>query len=149
MVRAGIGLYGYGNDPQFDKYLKPIATLKSVISQIHTIEAGESVGYNRAFQAMTSMKTATIPIGHADGISRQLGNGKGFVTVNGQKAAIVGNVCMDMIMIDISQIDCKEGDELIVFGKENSLIELADSVNTLTYEMLTSLSQRIKRTFLR
>lgn len=149
MVRCGIGLYGYGNDPTFDKKLKPVATLKSVISQIHMIEPGESVGYNRAFISPGFQKTATIPIGHADGLSRSLGNGKGFVTINGKKAPIIGNVCMDMIMVNITTIDCSEGDEVIVFGKENSANKLADKAGTISYELLTAVSQRIKRAFLR
>ena len=149
MVRSGIGLYGFGNDPKFDKYLTPIATLKTAISQIHFIEKGESVGYNRAFLSDKKMKTATLPIGHADGIGRQYGNKKGFVTINGQKAYIIGNVCMDMIMVDITNIDCNEGDEVIIFGENNSADELAATANTISYELVTSISQRVKRVFIR
>ncbi|MCB0444518.1 MAG: alanine racemase, partial [Gelidibacter sp.] len=100
MVRSGIGLYGFGNSDIENKNFKPIAALKSVISQIHHVEKGETVGYNRAFKSETSQKTATIPIGHADGIGRQYGNGKGYVIINNQKAPIVGNVCMDMLMVN-------------------------------------------------
>ena len=102
MVRTGIGLYGYGNTPEEDQKLQPVASLKSVISQIHMIEPGESVGYNRAYKASHYEKTATIPIGHADGISRAFGNGKGYVTIQGEKAPIIGNVCMDMLMVNIT-----------------------------------------------
>src|SRR5690606_37172296 len=114
MVRTGIGLYGFGNSEIESKNLKPIATLKTIISQIHTIEKGESVGYNRAFKSESSLKTATLPIGHADGINRIYGKGKGFVTINGQKAPTLGNVCLDIIMVNVTNIDCNEGDEVIV-----------------------------------
>jgi alanine racemase len=147
MVRSGIGLYGFGNDPEFDKYLRPIATLKTVISQIHSVKKGDSIGYNRAFIAKTNMKIATLPIGHADGIGRQYGNKKGFVTINGKKAFIIGNVCMDMIMIDITGFTCKEGDEVIVFGPLNTANQFAATANTISYEIITGISQRVKRIF--
>ena len=145
MVRSGIGLYGYGNEARYDAELLPVATLKTVISQIHTIEPNESVGYNRAFKAEGHKKTATLPLGHADGIGRQYGNGKASVLVNGAKAPIIGNVCMDMIMIDISDIECNEGDEVIVFGKGHSAETFATGANTISYEVLTGISQRVKR----
>ena len=149
MVRTGIGLYGFGNSVKENKHLKPIATLKSVISQIHMIEKGESVGYNRAYKSLGFEKTATIPIGHADGINRAYGNGNGHIFVNGKKAPIIGNVCMDMIMVNITNIDCKEGDEVIVFGKEHTAEILAENVGTISYEILTAVSQRVKRVFRR
>lgn len=148
MVRSGIGLYGFGNDPIFDKNLKPIATLKSIISQINHLQAGESVGYNCGFIASKAMKTATIPIGHADGIGRQYGKGKGFVTINAQKAPIVGNVCMDMLMVNITGIDCQEGDEVIVFGESPTADMLAATAGTISYELITGISRRVKREFL-
>ncbi len=148
MVRCGIGLYGFGNEPEIDAALKPIASLKTAISQIHKIEPGETVGYNRAFTADGHTVTATLPLGHADGIGRQYGHGKAFVIVNSQKAPIIGNVCMDMIMIDITDIDCKEGDEVIVFGKNPNAEEFAKGGNTISYELLTSISQRVKRSIL-
>ena len=149
MIRTGIGLYGFGNSKEENKNLKPVATLKSVISQIHTLEKGETVGYNRAHKSKHIEKTATIPIGHADGIGRQYGNKKGFVTVNGEKALIIGNVCMDMIMIDITTIDCQEGDEVILFGSHPSATQLADTANTISYEIITAISQRVKRTLVK
>ncbi len=145
MVRSGIGLYGFGNDPEMDKQLKPVATLKTVISQIHRIEPNVSVGYNRKFTSDGYRITATLPIGHADGIGRQYGNGKTYVSVNGKKALIIGNVCMDMIMIDITGLDCKEGDEVIVFGKHPSAEDFATTANTISYELLAGISQRAKR----
>lgn len=149
MVRTGIGLYGYGNSDEEDRSLKPVATLKSVISQIHKIEPGESVGYNRAYIAENYTTTATIPIGHADGIPRALGNGSGHVVIQGKKAPIIGNVCMDMLMVNISGIDCSEGDEVVIFGNEQPASKLAESGNTISYELLTALSHRIKRVICR
>lgn len=148
MVRCGIGLYGFGNSAKEDDNLKPIASLKSVISQIHLIKEGETVGYNRAYQSKRVEKTATIPIGHADGINRIYGNEKGFVIINGKKAPIVGNVCMDMIMVNITNIDCIEGDEVIIFDSKHKAVALAESAETISYEVITSISQRVKRVFL-
>lgn len=147
IVRCGIGLYGFGNSVKEDENLKPIASLKSVISQIHKIEKDETVGYNRAYKSKRIEKTATIPIGHADGINRIYGNGKGFVIIDGEKAPIIGNVCMDMIMINITDIDCKEGDEVIIFDSTNKASVLAESADTISYEILTAISQRVKRSF--
>lgn len=149
MVRSGIGLYGFGNSKKENKNLKPIATLKTIISQIHKIEKGESVGYNRAYRSDSSLKTATLPIGHADGIGRQYGNSNGFVSINGKQAPIIGNVCMDMIMVDITDIDCKEGDEVIVFNPSNTAENLAEKGNTISYELITAISQRVKRVFIK
>ena len=145
MVRCGIGLYGFGNSAKVDKFLKPIARLKSVISQIHRIEKDETVGYNRAYKSKGFEKTATIPIGHADGINRVYGHGKGFVFINDKKAPIIGNVCMDMIMVNITNIECKEGDEVIIFDAKHSASDLAESANTISYEIITSVSQRVSR----
>ena len=145
MVRTGIGLYGYGNEARFDSELLPVATLKTTISQIHYIEPNESVGYNRAFKSEGYQKTATLPLGHADGIGRQYGNGKGSVLINGMEAPIIGNVCMDMIMIDVSNIECNEGDEVILFGKGHSAETFAAGANTISYEVLSGISQRVKR----
>ena len=149
MVRCGIGLYGFGNSSTENKNFRPIATLKSVISQIHRIEENETVGYNRAYKSSSVQKTATIPIGHADGIGRQYGNGNGFVTINGQQASIIGNVCMDMIMVNITNIDCKEGDEVIIFGEHISAENLAETTKSISYEIITAISQRIKRVILK
>ena len=147
MVRSGIGIYGYSNDPNIDRDLKPVVTLKTVISQIHKIEPHETVGYNRAFTSEGPRTTATLPLGHADGIGRHYGNHKGRVLVNGSPAPIIGNVCMDMMMIDITGIDCREGDEVLVFGKGHSAEELAGLANTISYELITGISQRVKRVF--
>ncbi|WP_439132251.1 alanine racemase [Polaribacter sp.] len=145
MVRIGIGLYGFGNDKNETAQLKNTHNLKSIISQIHLIEPGETVGYNRAFVAKSPTKSATIPIGHADGLSRKLGNKKGYVLINKQKAKIIGNVCMDMIMVDVTKIDCKEGDEVIIFNHQNMLNYIASISETIVYETLTAISQRVNK----
>ena len=149
MVRSGIGIYGFGNSEEESKNFKPIGTLKSLISQIHHIKKGETVGYNRAYKSDIPLKTATIPIGHADGIGRQYGKGKGFVTINGKHAPIVGNVCMDMIMVNITGIECEEGDEVIVFGAHPSAEDFAKRASTISYEIITAISQRVKRIILK
>ena len=149
MVRLGIGLYGVSNDVEEQKYLENVGTLKSIISQIRTIDAGESVGYGRRFIAEKTTKIATIPIGYADGISRLWGNGLGFVTVNDQKATIVGSICMDMLMVDVTEIICKEGDQVIIFGESPTVTIMAEQLQTIPYEILTSISQRVKRVFYR
>ncbi|MEZ4809757.1 MAG: alanine racemase [Allomuricauda sp.] len=145
MVRSGIGIYGYGNHKDIDAQLRPVATLKTIVSQIHHIEPNESVGYNRAYISSEKRTTATLPLGHADGIGRQYGNGKAHVLIHGKKAPIIGNVCMDMIMVDITGIDCKEGDEVLVFGGQKSAEAFAAGANTISYEILTAISQRVKR----
>lgn len=147
MVRLGIGLYGVNpTQEKFDE-LRPVATLKTVISQIKKIPAGESVGYGRKGRAIQDMTLATVAIGYADGFSRSFSRGIGAVLVNGKKAAVVGNVCMDMTMVDITGIDAKEGDEVIVFGKGLPIYEVAQRINTIPYEILTSTSERVKRVF--
>ncbi|TYP99613.1 alanine racemase [Tenacibaculum adriaticum] len=145
MVRLGIGLYGFGNDEKETANLKNTHTLKSIISQINIIQPGETVGYNRSFVANKLTKSATIPIGHADGISRKLGNKNGFLIINNQPAPIIGNVCMDMIMVDVTNIDCKVGTEVIVFNHQQQIEYMAHKCETIPYEILTGLSRRIKR----
>lgn len=149
MVRLGIGLYGISNDEEEQKELENVGTLKSVISQIRTIDKGESVGYGRRFIADRSTKVATIPIGYADGIRRSWGNGVGYVTINGKQAKIIGSICMDMLMVDVTYIDCKEGNTVIVFGENPTVPFMAKELNTIPYEILTSISQRVKRVFFR
>ena len=145
MVRSGLGLYGFANDPAINANLKPIGTLKTIISQIQELEEGETVGYNRAFEATKPSRIATLPLGHADGINRIFGNKKAGVIINGQYAPIIGNVCMDIIMVDVSDIDCKEGDEVIVFGGNQPANVFAQAGGTITYELITGIAQRVKR----
>jgi len=149
MVRLGIGLYGVSNDPEEQKYLENVGTLKSIISQIRTIQSGESVGYGRRFMANRESRIATIPIGYADGIGRSWGNGVGFVTIKNKKAPILGSVCMDMLMVDVTEIECKEGDAVVIFGESPTVTYMAEQLKTIPYEILTSISQRVKRVFYR
>jgi len=149
MVRLGIGLYGISNDEDEQKELERVGTLKSVISQIRAIDTGESVGYGRRFIATQPTKIATIPIGYADGIRRSWGNETGYVTIHGKQAPIVGSVCMDMLMVDVTQIDCKEGNTVIIFGENPTVNYMAKQLKTIPYEILTSISQRVKRVFFR
>ena len=149
MVRLGIGLYGVSNDEEEQKYLENVGTLKSIISQIRTIPAGNSVGYGRRFVAEKPTKVATIPIGYADGISRAWGNGNGYIAIKDKKASIIGSVCMDMLMVDVTDVACNEGDTVVVFGENPTVNYLAKKLNTIPYEILTSVSQRVKRVFYR
>ena len=147
MVRAGIGLYGVGNDTNEDAQLQNVATLKTVVLQINDVEKDATVGYGRRFIAERKSKIATIAIGYADGIRRSYGNGKGYVLVNNQKAFIAGTICMDMLMIDVTNIDVKVGDEVIVFGNDLRITEVAKLWETIPYEVMTAISQRVKRIF--
>lgn len=149
MVRLGIGLYGVSNDDDEQKNLENVGTLKSIISQIRTIEKGESIGYSRGFIATETTKVATIPIGYADGIDRKWGNQKGYVLIKGKQAPILGSICMDMLMVDVTEIDCKEGNEVIIFGKNPTVKYMAKVTETIAYEIMTSISQRVKRIFYR
>lgn len=145
MVRVGLGLYGFANDVTLDSELENALTLKSVISQIHTVRKGQNVGYNFGFTADQDSSTATVPIGHADGIFRSLGQGRISVRIQNKKAPVIGNICMDMIMVDVSDIDCTEGDEVILFDSREEILEIALQANTISYEILTALGPRIKR----
>jgi alanine racemase len=147
MVRLGIGLYGV--DPTADKIggLIPVATLKTIISQIKHIPSGESIGYGRRGQADHPMTIATIAIGYADGFSRAFSRGAGKVLVHGKQVPVIGNVCMDMTMIDITGLDAQEGDEVIIFGSALPIQDVAASINTIPYEILTNTSERVKRVF--
>ncbi|MFN3801242.1 alanine racemase, partial [Belliella pelovolcani] len=147
MVRLGIGLYGVEVNGLFDTALRPISSLKTTISQIKTIEAGETIGYSRKGKMKNSGKIATIAIGYADGYDRRFSNGKGYVLIQGQKAPIIGNVCMDMCMVDITGIDTKEGDEVLIYGPGISLKDLATQIGTIPYELLTNISSRVKRVY--
>ncbi len=147
MVRVGLGLFGFANDEVLDSKLSNALRLKSVISQTHEVLKGQNVGYNMGFSAKQNCRTATIPIGHADGIFRSLGKGKMTVRVGKDRAPVIGNVCMDMIMIDVTGIDCEEGDEVILFESREELLLMAQQANTISYEVLAALGPRIKRVF--
>ena len=145
MVRLGIGLYGI--DPFTNKVLHNLGTLKTTILQIHDVPADETVGYSRKGTLQRDSRIAAIPIGYADGLNRHLGNGHGYCLVNGQKAPYVGNICMDVCMIDVTGIDCKEGDKVIIFGDGLPVTVLAEWLDTIPYEVLTSVSNRVKRVY--
>ena len=146
MVRLGVGMYGV--NPTSEEFpLKPVATLKTVISQVKTLRTGETVGYGRWGQADKEMMIATIAIGYADGFSRAFSRGVGAVWIRGKLAPVVGNVCMDMMMVDVTHISCKTGDEVIIFGKNPKVTEMASVIGTIPYEILTGISQRVKRIF--
>jgi len=147
MVRLGIGIYGVGNSEEEQISLENVSVLKSIISQIRTVNENESIGYNRKFVVQKEMRIATIPIGYADGIRRAWGNEKGYVLIHNQKAAILGNICMDMLMVDVTSIPCEERDEVIIFGENPHVQEIASVCDTIPYEILTSISQRVKRIF--
>ncbi|MGZ3862043.1 MAG: bifunctional UDP-N-acetylmuramoyl-tripeptide:D-alanyl-D-alanine ligase/alanine racemase [Bacteroidia bacterium] len=148
MVRLGIGLYGVGANAGEQKNLLNVSSLKTTISQIKHLKQGDTVGYNRRGKITKPTSIATIPIGYADGLNRKLGNGVGHLYVNGKPASIVGNVCMDMCMIDVTRLNAKEGDEVIVFDSFETLKNLAETLGTITYEILTSVSARVKRVYL-
>lgn len=148
MVRLGIGLYGIDPSGEFQDKLQPVATLKTVISQVKTIKKGETVGYGRRGKAERELRIATIAIGYADGYNRAFSNGVGSVLVAGKRAPVIGNVCMDMTMIDVTDIpEASEGSEVIVFGQGLPIPEVAKMINTIPYEILTNTSERVKRVF--
>jgi alanine racemase len=147
MVRLGIGLYGISPYLSEQQNLLTVSTLKSSISQIKHVPVNDTVGYNRSWKAEKEMTIGIIPIGYADGLSRSLSNGKGHLMVNGRVVPIIGNVCMDMCMIDITGIPCGEGDEVIIFGKDMPLPRLAEEMGTIPYEILTGISRRVKRVY--
>lgn len=148
MVRLGLGLYGIDSSGALQKELKQIGTLITTIAQIKTVPANESIGYGRAYVSDKERRIATISIGYADGYPRALGNGVGHVLIHGKKAKITGVVCMDMCMVDVTDIpEAKEGDEVIVFGEGLSLTQLAKWSGTIPYEIMTGISQRVKRVY--
>ena len=148
MVRLGIGMYGVNPTDQPGMQLETVATLRSTIAQIKKVKAGETVGYNRKEKLKEDSLIATVRIGYADGYLRALGNGAGKMLVNGKLAPVVGTVCMDMTMINISNIPgVKEGDEVIVFGKDLPVKNLAEWADTISYEIMTGISERVKRVY--
>lgn len=147
MVRLGIGLYGVESSGLETGVLEPVATLKTTISQIKQLPAGETVGYSRSGVLERNSRIATIAIGYADGYDRRFSKGKAVVNVNGTLCKTVGNICMDMTMIDVTDAVCEEGDEVIVFGGKPGIAELAAQIGTIPYELLTGVSERVKRVF--
>lgn len=146
MVRLGLGLYGIS--PVGDRLIRPISTLKSTILQIHEVSPSETVGYSRRGQLSRTSRIASIPIGYADGLNRRLGNGLGYCIVGGHKAPYVGNICMDVCMIDVTDIPCHEGDSVEIFGPQLPVTQLAEWLGTIPYEVLTGISTRVRRVYL-
>ncbi len=148
MVRLGIGLYGFGN-AHHDRHLLALGALKSYILQIKHIPAGESIGYSRAGRFDEDRTIATVAVGYADGLDRKLGNRKWGLRWNNRSCPIVGNVCMDMCMVDVTGLKAKEGDEIIVFDGAADIRKMAEIVGTIPYEILTNLSDRVSRVYLK
>lgn len=147
MVRLGIGMFGYSSNAQIQQALQSVISWKSVVTQVKSIEAGESVGYGCNFVAQQPMKIAVIPVGYADGFRRMLSNGAGSVVINREFCPVVGNVCMDMIMVDVTSVNVKEGDAVEIIGEHQSLSSFALKMHTIPYEVLTSISSRVHRVY--
>ncbi|MCW3126937.1 MAG: bifunctional UDP-N-acetylmuramoyl-tripeptide:D-alanyl-D-alanine ligase/alanine racemase, partial [Bacteroidetes bacterium] len=148
MVRLGIGLYGLDPTPAVQAHLQPVSSLKTTISQIKHVKAGDTVGYGRVGKVEKDKTIATVGIGYADGLNRKLSNGNGNMLVGTHMAPIIGNVCMDMTMIDITGIEsAREGDEVVVFGTNPPVENIAKAAGTIAYEILTGISARVKRVY--
>ena len=145
MVRLGIGLYGV--NPIDNSIMNNVSTFKTTILQIRDVPEEDTVGYSRKGHLTRPSRIAVLPIGYADGLNRHLGNGHAYCLVNGQRAAYVGNICMDVCMIDVTDIDCKEGDSVEIFGDHLPITVLSDALATIPYEVLTSVSTRVKRVY--
>ena len=148
MVRLGLGLYGVDSSMVLQNKLKQISTLKTSIAQVRDIYAGDNIGYGHHTIATHDMRIATICIGYADGYPRSMGKGTAYVLIHGKKARTTGSICMDMCMVDITHIpEAKEGDDVIIFNKELTVTELAIWAGTISYEIMTNISQRVKRVY--
>ena len=147
MVRLGIGLYGVPTCKQDEGVLETVVSLKTTINQIKNIPAGDSIGYNRHGRAEHDMRIGIVPIGYADGLSRLLGNGNGKFYINGQQVSIIGDICMDMCMLDLTHVQAEEGDTVVIFDAEHSINDIAKACQTIPYEVMTRISQRVKRVY--
>ena len=145
MVRLGLGLYGI--NARNNQIINNVATLKTTILQIHDVPAGDTIGYSRRTTLSRPSRIAAIPIGYADGFNRRLGNRGCYCLVNGKRADYVGNICMDVCMIDVTDIDCKEGDQVEIFGNNLPVTVLSDALGTIPYEILTGISTRVQRVY--
>jgi Alr-MurF fusion protein len=141
----GIGMYGISAVDEMT--LRNVSSLKTMILQIKELNAGESVGYSRKGMLNRNSRIATLPIGYADGLDRHLGNGVGEVLIHGRRAPFIGNICMDACMVDVTDILAEEGDEVVLFGDGLPLSEVAGKLGTIPYEILTSISNRVKRIY--
>ena len=149
MVRIGIGMIGLSPNDKLQKQLHNAVSFKTLISQISKVEVGDTIGYNRRYSIKNNTRIATIPVGYADGIPRLVGNGVGRVKVHGKYIPIVGNICMDMMMIDLGKLPAEEGDEVVIFDTLEELLTLSKHCQTIPYEVLTSISRRVKRIYVK
>jgi alanine racemase len=147
MVRLGIGMYGIGVHEEEQKKLLPVCTLKTIVSQVKSVKANETVSYNRSGKIAKNSQIAIIPIGYADGFSRKLSNGNGFVWIHEKAVPVIGSVNMDMCMVDVTGLHVKAGDEVIVFDDVAKIQQMAQAMGTISYEVLTSISTRVKKVY--
>lgn len=147
MARLGIGMYGISSNPVFRRKLEPVISWYSVVSQVKTVPAGQSVGYARSYFCKTDTVVATIPVGYADGLRRSLSNAGGYLTINGVKCPIIGKVCMDMVMVDATKARVKVGDEVEIIGPDCPLEKMAELLGTIPYEIMTSISERVHKVY--
>ena len=147
MVRLGIGLYGVPTCKADEGVLETVVSLKTTINQIKEIPAGDSIGYNRHGRATHDMRIGIVPIGYADGLSRLLGNGNGKFYIKGQQVPVIGDICMDMCMLDLTGVEAQEGDTVVIFDAEHSINDIAKACQTIPYEVMTRISQRVKRVY--
>jgi len=147
MVRIGIGLYGFDSALSNNKGLQTVAVLKTTVTQVKELNPGETVGYSRRGILPNGGKIATVKIGYADGYARSFGNGVGKMLVNGKLVPTIGSICMDMCMLDITGLNVNTGDEVIVFDSHHTILDLANQIGTIPYEILTNISQRVKRVY--
>ena len=145
MCRLGLGLYGI--NPRNNAIINNVSTLRTTILQLREVKAGDTVGYSRRGTIEHDSLIAAIPIGYADGLNRRLGNRNGYCLVNNQRAEYVGNICMDVAMIDVTGIDCHEGDSVEIFGDNLPVTVLSDALQTIPYEVLTGISNRVNRVY--
>jgi len=145
MCRLGLGLYGI--NPRNNAIINNVSTLRTTILQLREVKAGDTVGYSRRGTIDHDSVIAAIPIGYADGLNRRLGNRNGYCLVNNQRAEYVGNICMDVAMIDVTGIDCHEGDSVEIFGDNLPVTVLSDALQTIPYEVLTGISNRVNRVY--
>jgi alanine racemase len=149
MVRLGLGLYGFSPVSEIQTQLQSVITLKSVITQVKHVKKGETIGYNRTFTAQKDMQIAIVPVGYADGYPRELGNGVGVMRIQNTKCSIVGKICMDITMINVTGMKVAIGEEVIIYDVENSLIEIGAKIGKTSYELLTTISKRVPRIYVR
>jgi alanine racemase len=147
MVRLGIGLFGVEINGMEQEKLQPAVSLKTVVSQVRKLKKGETIGYGRRGRMHADGEIATLAIGYADGYDRRFGNGQAYVLIKGNKARTIGTICMDMCMVDVTGMDVREGDAVMLFGEDPSLQQLAECIGTIPYELLTGIGRRVKRLY--